>query len=257
MNPILAKNNLTTMKRTTPSRVTRSGSAIVAKNAKNDSGYEKEEVVAVKYVEEKSTMEKWADAVVKEYVATGMKLRWCDIGTPHLVEFADIATSVRKSRKNENEEKEEKNINGEVTPNLMQPLIGMSTKNDSSSSGSSDSSTSSSSKPCATGFDQLHTSSDNSTTNSKDLEGSSTKRQKKEHLFLAPDPPAKGEEEVKKMMVVNRLGIWRFVASDSVTLTPQERQRHEMSIAPPLVIAPLPPRSPRCKGKKNIFAYFV
>ena len=92
--------------------------------------------------------------------------------------------------------------------------------------------------------------------NSEESEGSSTKRQKKEHLFLAPDPPAKGEEEVKKMMVVNRLGIWRFVASDSVTLTPQERQRHEMSIAPPLVIAPLPPRSPRCKGKKNIFCLF-
>ena len=252
MNPMLAKNNLTTMKRTTPSRVTRSGSAIVAKNAKNDSGYEKEEVVEVKYVEEKSTMEKWADAVVKEYVATGMKLRWCDIGTPHLVEFADIATSVRKSRKNENEKKEEKNINGEVAPNLMQPLIGMSMKNDSSSSGSSDGSSTSSSTPCATGIEQLHTSSDNSkkkkSTYRSDLEETSTKRQKKENLMV--EPMTKGEEELKKIMVVNRLGR-------SLPFTPQERQRHEMSIAPPLVIAPLPPRSPRCKGKKNIFAYFV
>ena len=252
MNPILVKNNLTTMKRTTPSRVTRSGSAIVAKNAKNDSGYEKEEVVEVKYVEEKSTMEKWADAVVKEYVATGMKLRWCDIGTPHLVEFADIATSVRKSRKNENEKKEEKNINGEVTPNLMQPLIGMSTKNDSSSGSSGGGGSISSSTPCATGIEQLHTSSDNSkkkkSTYRSDLEETSTKRQKKENLMV--EPMTKGEEELKKIMVVNRLGR-------SLPFTPQERQRHEMSIAPPLVIAPLPPRSPRCKGKKNIFAYFV
>jgi hypothetical protein len=86
---------LATIQRFTPPR---HSSSPILENVKNVTTYGIGETVEVLHVvEENSTTKKWADAVVVRSFDAGLQLRWCDIGTFHIVETTDINNFIRRS----------------------------------------------------------------------------------------------------------------------------------------------------------------